>query len=71
MVQKINLEGTASHVVRKGKRINVTVTVENYGKEKSEPVRLQYVETGKKAGLFEPPGVAKTNSRRSTGCPLG
>jgi len=48
--KKINLEGTASQVVRKGKRINVTVTVENYGKEKSEPVRLKYVETGKKAG---------------------
>ena len=48
--KKINLEGTASQVVRKGKRINITVTVENYGKEKSEPVRLKYVETGKKAG---------------------
>ena len=48
--KKINLEGTASQVVRKGKRINITVTVENYGKEKSEPVRLRYVETGKKAG---------------------
>ena len=48
--KKINLEGTASHVVRKGKRINVTVTVENYGKEKSEPVRLKYVETDRKAG---------------------
>ena len=48
--KKINLEGTTSHVVRKGKRINITVTVENYGKEKSEPVRLRYVETDKKAG---------------------
>jgi hypothetical protein len=48
--KKINLEGTTSHVVRKGKRINITVTVENYGKEKSEPVRLKYVETGRKAG---------------------
>jgi len=48
--KKINLEGTTPHVVRKGKRINITVTIENYGKEKSEPVRLQYVETGKKAG---------------------
>lgn len=48
--KKINLEGTTSHVVRKGKRINVTVTVENRGKEKSEPVLLKYVETGKKAG---------------------
>jgi len=48
--KKINLEGTTSHVVRKGKRINVTVTVENYGKEKSEPVRLKYVETDRKAG---------------------
>jgi len=46
--KKITLEGTASHVVRKGKRINVTV--ENYSKEKSEPVRLRYVETDKKAG---------------------
>jgi hypothetical protein len=48
--KKINLEGATSHVVRKGKRINITVTVENYGKEKSEPVRLKYVETGRKAG---------------------
>jgi len=48
--KKTNLEGTASHVVRKGKRINITVTVENYGKEKSEPVRLKYLETGRKAG---------------------
>jgi hypothetical protein len=48
--KKINLEGTSPHVVRKGKRINITVTIENYGKEKSEPVRLKYVETGKKAG---------------------
>jgi hypothetical protein len=48
--KKINLEGTTSHIVRKGKRINIIVTVENYGKEKSEPVRLKYVEAGKKAG---------------------
>jgi hypothetical protein len=48
--KKINLEGTTPHVVRKGKRINLTVTIENYGKEKSDPVRLKYVETGKKAG---------------------
>jgi hypothetical protein len=48
--KKINLEGTTPHVVRKGKRINITVTIENYGKEKSEPVRLQYVEASKKAG---------------------
>jgi len=48
--KKINLEGTTSHAVRKGKRINITVTVENYGKEKSEPVRLKYVETDRKAG---------------------
>lgn len=48
--KKINLEGTTSPVVRKGKRINITVTVENYGKEKSEPVRLRYAETGKKTG---------------------
>ena len=48
--KKINLEGTTPHVVRKGKRINITVTVENYGKEKSEPVRLRYVETDRKAG---------------------
>ena len=48
--KKINLEGTTPHVVRKGKRINITVTVENYGKEKSEPVRLKYVETDRKAG---------------------
>lgn len=48
--KKINLEGTTSHLVRKGKRINITVTVENYGKEKSEPVRLKYVETDRKAG---------------------
>ncbi len=48
--KKINLEGATPHVLRKGKRINITVTVENYGKEKSEPVRLKYVETDRKAG---------------------
>jgi hypothetical protein len=37
-------------VIRPGKRINVTVTIENHGKEKSEPVRLKYAESGKKAG---------------------
>jgi len=47
--KKIPLEGTASRVIRKGKRVNITVTVENYGKEKSEPVRLRYVETDGKA----------------------
>ena len=47
--KKMPLEGTASHVIRKGKRVNITVTVENYGKEKSEPVRLRYVETDGKA----------------------
>ena len=48
--KKIPLEGAASHAIRKGKRVNITVTVENYGKEKSEPVRLRYVETDGKAG---------------------
>ncbi len=48
--KKIPLEGAAPHVLRKGKRVNITVTVENYGKEKSEPVRLRYVETDGKAG---------------------
>jgi hypothetical protein len=48
--KKINLEGSGPHAVRPGKRINVTVTIENHGKEKSEPVRLKYVESGKKAG---------------------
>jgi len=48
--KKINLEGTTPHAVRKGKRINFTVTVENYGKEKSEPVRLKYVEADRRAG---------------------
>ena len=48
--KKIPLEGTAPHALRKGKRVNITVTVENYGKEKSEPVRLRYVETDGKAG---------------------
>ncbi len=48
--KKMNLEGAGPHVIRPGKRINVTVTVENYGKEKSEPVILQYVESGRKAG---------------------
>ena len=46
----IKLEGTGPHVVRKGKRINITVTIENYGKEKSEPVKLKYMESGGKAG---------------------
>jgi len=48
--KKIPLEGNAPHVIRKGKRVNITVTVENYGTEKSEPVRLRYVETDGKAG---------------------
>ena len=48
--KKMTLEGAGPHVLRAGKRINVTVTIENYGKVKSEPVRLKYSETGKKAG---------------------
>jgi len=48
--KKINLEGAGPHVVRPGKRINITVTIENRGKEKSEPVKLKYVESGRKAG---------------------
>jgi hypothetical protein len=48
--KKIHLEGAGPHVLRPGKRINVTVTVENSGKEQSEPVKLKYVESGKKAG---------------------
>jgi hypothetical protein len=48
--KKIDLEGAGPHRVRKGKRINLIVTIENYGKEKSEPVRLKYVESGGKAG---------------------
>jgi hypothetical protein len=48
--KKIDLEGAGPHLVRKGKRINITVTIENYGKEKSEPVRLKYMELGGKAG---------------------
>ncbi len=48
--KKINLESAGPHVIRPGKRINVTVTIENRGKEKSEPVRLKYVESGRKAG---------------------
>ncbi len=47
--KKIDLQGAGPHAVRKGKRINITVTVENYGKEKSEPVKLKYVESGPKA----------------------
>lgn len=46
--KKIALEGAGPHALRPGKRINVTVTVENAGKEKSEPVKLKYVESGKK-----------------------
>jgi hypothetical protein len=48
--KKINLEGEGPHVIRPGKRINVTVTVANGGQEKSEPVKLKYVESGRKAG---------------------
>jgi hypothetical protein len=48
--KKMNLEGSGPHVIRPGKRINVTVTIENHGKEKSEPVRLKYAESGKKDG---------------------
>ena len=48
--KKINLEGAGPHVIRPGKRINITVTIENPGREKSEPVKLKYVESGKKAG---------------------
>lgn len=48
--KKIPLEGNVPHVVRKGKRVNITVTVENYGGKKSDPVRLRYVETDGKAG---------------------
>ena len=48
--KKIPLGGTAPHAIRKGKRVNITVTVENYGKEKSEPVRLRYAETDGRAG---------------------
>jgi hypothetical protein len=48
--KKINLEGAGPHVVRPGKRINVTVTIENRGREKSEPVKLKVVESGRKAG---------------------
>jgi len=48
--KKIPLEGAATHVIRKGKRVNITVTVENYGKEKSEPVRLRYTESDGTAG---------------------
>jgi hypothetical protein len=48
--KKIDLEGAGPHLVRKGKRINIIVTIENYGKEKSEPVKLMYVELGGKAG---------------------
>lgn len=47
--KKINLEGPGPHVMRPGKRINITVTVENYGKEKSEPVRLRYVDSDRKS----------------------
>lgn len=47
--KKIDLQGPGPQAVRKGKRINITVTVENYGKEKSEPVKLKYVESGPKA----------------------
>ncbi len=45
--KKIVLEGAGSHGLRPGKRINVTVTVQNSGKEKSEPVKLKYAESGK------------------------
>jgi len=48
--KKMNLEGPGPHVIRPGKRINITVTVVNGGKEKSEPVKLKYVESGGKAG---------------------
>jgi hypothetical protein len=48
--KKMNLEGAGPHVIRPGKRINITVTIENSGKEKSEPVKLKYVESGKKPG---------------------
>jgi len=48
--KKIALEGAGPHVLRAGKRINVTVTIENYGRAKSEPVLLKYVETGRKKG---------------------
>jgi hypothetical protein len=47
--KKIDLQGAGPHAIRKGKRVNITVTVENYGKEKSEPVKLKYVESGPKA----------------------
>jgi hypothetical protein len=47
--KKINLEGPGPHVMRSGKRINVVVTVENYGKEMSEPVRLKYVDSDRKS----------------------
>lgn len=46
--KKIELKGPGPHVLRKGKRVNITVTVENYGREKSEPVKLKYVESGSK-----------------------
>lgn len=55
--KKITLEGAGPHGVRKGKRINITVTIENYGKEKSEPVRLKYTESGGKAGESRVYGV--------------
>ncbi|HET6488514.1 MAG TPA: hypothetical protein VFG28_02040 [Syntrophales bacterium] len=48
--KKINLEGAGPHVIRPGKRISITVTVANGGKEKSEPVKLNVVESGGKAG---------------------
>lgn len=48
--KKVILKGAEPHMLRAGKRINVTVSIENYGNAKSEPVRLKYVETGKKAG---------------------
>lgn len=47
--KKLNLEGPGPHVMRPGKRINVIVTVENCGREKSEPIRLKYVDSGRKS----------------------
>jgi hypothetical protein len=47
--KKIELQGPGPHVLRKGKRVNITVTVENFGREKSEPVKLKYVESGSKS----------------------
>jgi hypothetical protein len=48
--KKMNLEGAGPHVIRPGKRVNITVTIENHGREKSEPVKLNYVESGRTAG---------------------